>query len=209
MGKSSSKQQKDRPLSARERLFCHELSTPGTSQHEAARRAGYHGNDRTLASTASRLLTRANVRELYGELCRGNEKKAEERKEKVLAEIHHVALARLSRVLEPDGKLKPLDSWGEDEKAALSELEVEEIYALAGPSMTDDGLERGPGIATGRVSTLKMAGKLKALELAAKHHGLIVDKSEVDVNVKGHAAIAEEVLRRVRERRQAPQGSGE
>ncbi len=53
----------NRPVSARERRFIdHYLADPTANATAAARAAGYTGADRTLRVTASRLLTRANVR---------------------------------------------------------------------------------------------------------------------------------------------------
>jgi phage terminase small subunit len=189
VGKPSSKKPSaaaDRPLSARERLFCHLLAIPGTSQTQAAMDAGYSKDPASAATQASRLLTRAKVRELRDELVAAQLAKVASKGDDVVAELHHVGMARLSRCLNDDLSVKPLKDWTEHELAGLGKVEVEELFAGRGEERMQVGFLR----------KLEMKDKKGALDSLAKIHGLLRD--EVDLNLKGHAAIAEEVLKRVR-----------
>jgi phage terminase small subunit len=157
-------------LTSRERLFCH-LYVKGDEQQRhnataAARGAGYR-NGPGLGSQASRLLKKGKVATLVAQLEKTALAKVDSKRDEVLAELHHVGLARLSRCIriEADGslKVKPVEEWSESERVALTEANMEAIFEGRGEERTH----------VGNLVKLKMASKLGALQTLAEHHGII------------------------------------
>jgi phage terminase small subunit len=160
-------------LSARERLFCHEVVRCHGNQTKAAEAAGY--SERSAGQIASRLMKKVKVRELIEKLNARVLEKVDAKAQEVLDELRHVAMARLSRVvkLHPGDShrsvsIKPVEEWSEHELAALTKVDVEKIF-------DGSGQER---IHVGDIVKLEMKGKQAALETLAKHHKLLVDKVE-------------------------------
>jgi phage terminase small subunit len=186
-------------LSPRERLFAHCVVLPGISQTEAARQAGYGGQDDTLSSQATRLIRRPKVAALVEQLRAKQTSKIDSKAQKILDELEHLALARLSRVVKvhpdstPSVSILPIEDWEEHERAALSKIDVEKIFDGAGKDR----------IHVGDIVKLEMKAKQAALDTLAKHHGLVKDKLEVDVTVRTHAELIAEAARR-RAEKQAP-----
>lgn len=67
-----------------------------------------------------------------------------------------------------DGRLKPLDEWTVDEAACLEGMEVIIKNAQAGDGHTDT------------VHKVKLTSKPGALEMLARHFGLLSDKVKVE-----------------------------
>jgi phage terminase small subunit len=172
-------QKKPAGPSPRERLFAH-LYVAGDKERKgrhnataAARGAGYREGP-GLATTASRLLKKAEVAAYIAELEAKALAKVDSKRDQVLAELHHLGLARITRVQNDDGSLKPKSEWPEAELAALTSLEVRE--KLGKPVMTDDGVAVVPVVS--RSVKARMDSKLGALNTLAEHHGLVKRKDE-------------------------------
>jgi phage terminase small subunit len=183
-------------LTARERAFAHHYVASHNAT-EAAGAAGYKVGP-GLKVTGARLLTRANVAELIAELERKHLAAVDSRAEEVLAELHHLGLARLSRLQNDDGTLKPRSEWPEREQAALTKLRVKEILGPA-TAMSDTG--ELVQTVVGRVVTAEMGSKLGALQTLAEHHGLVKRKLEVEHTVKLEQLIL--LARKMRELKRA------
>jgi hypothetical protein len=173
-------QKKRAELAPRERLFAHLYvrgeGKQGKGRHNAtaaARGAGYRDGP-GLRTTASRLLAKADVSAYIAELEEQALAKVDSKRDEVLQELTFLGLARLSRVQNDDGSLKPLSEWPEAEKAALTHLEVKE--KLGKPVITDDGLAVVPVAA--RQVKARMDSKLGALNTLAEHHGIVKQKEE-------------------------------
>lgn len=148
----------------------------GENRHNgaaAARGAGYK-DGRGVYETARRLLRKAAIRRLVDELEAKREAKVDSKRDQVLAELHHLGLARIDRVLADDGSVKPRAEWPEDERAALTQLEVREV--LGKPVTLDDGGVTIPVLA--RKVKVRMDSKLGALNTLAEVHGLVKSKGE-------------------------------
>lgn len=192
-------------LTARERLFCH-LYVKGDERQRhnataAARAAGYR-NGPGLGAQASRLLKKGKVAHLVAQLEQTALAKVDSKRDKVLAELHHVGLARLSRCLEvqPDAsiKVKPVEDWGEDERAALTEVKVQAIFEGHGEERTH----------VGNLVNVKMASKLGALQTLAEHHGIVKAKGEGEISFRlEDLIVAARMRRELKKREQA--GGGE
>lgn len=89
--------------------------------------------------------------------------------ERTMVEIARVAMANRADIFK-DGKLLPLEQWPPDCQALLEGVEIIIKNAEAGDGHTDT------------VHKVHLAKKLGALEILAKHFGLLNEK--VDVNAK-------------------------
>lgn len=158
-------------LSGKERLFAHEYVRDHNATR-AAKAAGFKVGP-GLAVTASRLLRKAKVRELVSELEGTYLARVGSKAEAVLAELHYLGLARLERILNADGSVKPQGEWPEAERAAVTKVRVKEI--LGAPVVeADTGELKIPVV--GRIVTVEMASKLGALQTLMEHHGLVRPK---------------------------------
>ena len=90
--------------------------------------------------------------------------------ERTMLEIARVAFAGRATMWK-DGTLLPFDEWPVDALALLEGFEVVIKNAAAGDGHTDT------------VHKVHLAKKLGALELLAKHFGLVTDKLEVEFKV--------------------------
>ncbi|HEX5704857.1 MAG TPA: terminase small subunit [Pyrinomonadaceae bacterium] len=94
-------------LTLKQRAFC--LAYAGEANGnatEAARIAGYKGDDATLSVTGFRMLRKANIEAAIGELRRDAEKKASGKilsATETLVGLTRIALADIAEVFEPDG----------------------------------------------------------------------------------------------------------
>lgn len=171
MAKAASKPRAvTKALSARERLFAHEYVRHKFNGTAAAIAAGYAENSAKV--TASRLLSKANLKAYVERLQERAIAKVDEKAQEVLDELRFVGMARMSSVLQlqPDGsvKIKPIDQWGESERAALTDIDVKAIFEGYGEDRTH----------VGNVVKVGGRGKVAALETLAKHHKLLVDRVE-------------------------------
>lgn len=101
---------------------------------------------------------------------RGRERaiqQAEITAERTMLEIARLAFADRRGVWKIDGSLKPLHEWTPDEAACLEGLEVIKKNAEAGDGHVDV------------VHKVKLAAKRDALQILAKHFGLVTDKLDV------------------------------
>lgn len=91
--------------------------------------------------------------------------RAELRAADVLEEIRKVAFVDLSTAYDDDGKLLPLKEMPADVRRSLVSMETQGI------KLTDDTAVM--------VTKVKLADKLRALEMLAKHFKLLTDVQEV------------------------------
>lgn len=87
--------------------------------------------------------------------------------ERVMLELARLATTDRRGVWDADGRLKPLDEWTPEQGACLEGLEVIIKNAEAGDGHVD------------KIHKVKLATKHSALELLAKHFGLVKDKVDV------------------------------
>ena len=86
--------------------------------------------------------------------------------QRVLAEIACVALFDPGDVHDAEGKLLPVGKWPEHARRALGSWDVVKRNLTTGDGATDEVLK------------IKLWDKGRALELAAKHHALLTEKTE-------------------------------
>lgn len=101
--------------------------------------------------------------------------------ERILLELKRIALTDLRQAYGEDGKLLPIREMPEDTARAVSSMETEELWV-------GEGEDRRPG---GDVRKMKTWDKLRALELLAKYHGLLVERREVKVTASLEQLLTE------------------
>lgn len=129
----------------------------------AARRAGY--SEKTANAMAARLLAKVNIQQEISKAVARQEIRTEITADRVLEELARIAFLDVRKLYDDAGNLKKLSELSPDVAAALAELKVTD-------QMTDGKL-------TGRVTEAVCWNKMKALEMLARHFGMMVDKKEV------------------------------
>lgn len=144
-----------RELSEIEKRFCREYMIDGNAS-AAYVRAGYQTSGASARACASRLLTRANIREEIARLGEEERKKYEVTSDHVIRELARVGFFNLGDVIDgQSGKLR--EDVTRADMAALSGLQIERTSTLYGEEI--------------RI-TVKPHDKLRALEMLGKHLGL-------------------------------------
>jgi len=160
-------------LTAKQRCFCEEYILD-LNAVAAYRRAGYKANDDAARANASRLLTKANVQSYIQQLQNDRSVRTLITADRVLQEIARVAFANIKQVASfnrNEGVLfKDSAELTDDETAAIAEVSSKKVVRV-----TDDG---------GEIETvdlkMKMHNKIAALDLAARHLGLL-EKTEASI----------------------------
>lgn len=130
---------------------------------EAALKAGY--SKKTAYSQGHRLLKKAEIRTALQQATHKAAEKLDLTAERVLGEIARLAFFDIRKLVDNTGKPKALSELDDDTAAAIVGLDVVNI------GNSDAGI--------GEVLKFKLADKKGALEMAAKHLGLLKDKVEV------------------------------
>ena len=134
---------------------------------QAAIRAGY--SERTAGSQGERLLKKVEVQIALAEAQQARSKRTEITADNVLAEIAKVAFADVRRIFDKDGGL-----------VRISDLDDAAAACVAGCDLVT--VSKGEGEVE-HVAKIKLADKLKALELAGRHLGLFNDKLNLNADI--------------------------
>jgi phage terminase small subunit len=131
---------------------------------QAAIRAGY--SQKTARQQASDLLAKPDIQAAVAEKTAAALEKAELTADRVLEELRRLAFADIRGLFDERGNLRPLHELSAEQAAAVASFEVvkQNIYA-------DDGK-------VDTVHKLKVYDKTKALDMLAKHFGLLTEKIE-------------------------------
>lgn len=152
-------------LSPKEKSFVKEYLIDKNSSR-AARDAGY--TVRSAHDTGSRLLRKAEVAKAVAQGLADLSSKAELKASDVLAEIRKLAFVDLSQAYAPDGKLLHPQQMPDDVRASLQSVETEELFVGRGKNKTTLGATR----------KIKLADKVRSLEMLAKHFKLLTEMHE-------------------------------
>jgi phage terminase small subunit len=131
---------------------------------QAAVRAGY--SEKTAASQGARLLTNVEVAQAVAAGKSKQLETADLSATRVLEEMRRLAMVDLRGFFDEHGNLKPIKDLTADQGAALASFEVIKKNAEAGDGLVDT------------VHKFKVWDKTRALEMLAKHFGLLVEKME-------------------------------
>lgn len=90
---------------------------------------------------------------------------------RTMLELARVAFGDLRTFFDADGNLKPIPDWTPDQGAQVASFEIIKKNAAAGDGVIDT------------VHKFKVWDKVRALEMLAKHFGLLIDKVELSGQV--------------------------
>ena len=93
--------------------------------------------------------------------------RVEVKQDDVLRETLRLAMSDLRKAFDKSGNLLPVNEWPDDVASFISSIEVDELWS------------RGRGrVQIGNVKKIRLWSKTSALELLAKHLGMLVDRHE-------------------------------
>lgn len=140
---------------------------------QAAIRAGY--SPLTARDIGCENLKKPNIQEAIDKAIAERSRRTGVNADRVVRELAKIAFVNAGEVVDFDTAIL-MDKISEDDMAAIQSVKVK--------TFGEDGVER----------EVKLADKLKALELLGKHLGLFKDKVELDGSVKTEMAALSGVL---------------
>lgn len=156
-------------LNPQQRLFAHEYVRQNGNATEAAKAAGY--SKKTAYSQGGRLLRHVEVKRLITELQAKQLAKVDASAERVKQELARIAFVDIGEAFTEDGALRPLHEMPEDVRRVVSAVDVEALFEGRGEEREQ----------VGTVRKLRLWSKTEALNLLAKHHGMLRDVVESTV----------------------------
>lgn len=132
---------------------------------QAAIRAGFSA--KTANEQGSRMLANVSIRTCIDEEIAARSKRTGVNQDRVIRELARIAFVNANNVINIEEATLKEDAT-EDDTATIASVKVKTI-----PTKEGEGVER----------EIKLADKLKALELLGKHLGMFKEKVEVDTNV--------------------------
>lgn len=143
---------------------------------QAAIRAGYSPD--TANEQGSRLLANVNIKNTVDKMIAERSRRTGINADRVIREIAKIAFVNAGEIVDLDTALL-MDKISDDDMAAIQSVKVK--------TFGEDGVER----------EVKLADKLKALELLGKHLGLFKDKLEVDGSVRSELSALSGILKQL------------
>lgn len=129
---------------------------------QAAIRAGYSA--KTADVQGSRMLGNVKVQQAISEVMAERSKRTGINQDRVVLELAKIALVKITDVVDSKGRIK--DTATEDDLACIESIKYKESESDTGSSVERE---------------VKIASKLKALELLGKHLGMWNDKLDVNI----------------------------
>lgn len=180
-------------LTPNQRLFCEEiLADPSFNAFNAAKKAGY----KAPTSAAGKLLANENVLKVIGAKIHKRVKKTEVTAQRVLEELACIAFLDPGEMYDEDGNLKHIRDMPERVRRAIASMEVDRRNRRGrGEDGEEDDIEETN-------KRIRMNDKMKALEMLAKHVGLLADTG-ININTGPQISLAE-VLQGLYSRQKKP-----
>jgi len=163
------RREKLKRLSHRDKAFVAAYVASGGNASKAAIACGFP--EKWAKVKGSHMLKRPTVKAELAEFQRDLYEKSRFSAEKTLAKLSAIIHFDPRSMFGPDGNLKPISELGDDE-----------AFALAGVDVAIRNVKAGDGVQD-QVYKIKWADRLRAVELAMKHFGLISPAIEVNVNL--------------------------
>lgn len=138
---------------------------------QAAIRAGYPA--RTARSVGAENLAKPYIKQCISEALERRNSRVEVKSDDVLRELLRVMSVDLGKAFDEDGRLLNIREMPEDVRRAVAGFEVEALFEGAGR----DRME------VGTTTKVKMLDKVRAIELAMKHLGLLQEKVKLEGTV--------------------------
>lgn len=130
--------------------------------------------DETARANGSRLLTKANIQEYVAEKMKEREQRTEVTQDMVIKELAKIAFFNPKNIFGDNNTLKNIVSLDDDIASVITSVETLEEYDGYGKDREK----------IGNTTKVKLADKMKALEMLGRHLGMFKDKVEVDVKEK-------------------------
>ena len=129
---------------------------------QAAIRAGYSA--KTAQEQSSRLLSNVMVQEAISKAMAERSKRTGINQDRVVLELAKLALVKMTDIVDRQGRIK--DGVTDDDLACIESIKYKESESDTGSSVERE---------------VKIASKIKALELLGKHLGMWNDKLDVNI----------------------------
>ncbi len=131
---------------------------------QAAIRAGY--SPKTANEQGARLLANVSIQEAISKAMAERSRRTGINQDRIVQELARIAFVKITDVVDPDGEINTNAS--DDDLACIESYKVEDSDSVNGSSSKRE---------------VKLASKIKALELLGKHVGMWNDKIQVDVSI--------------------------
>ena len=151
-------------MTEKQKRFCDEYLID-LNATQAAIRAGYSPN--TAREQASRLLSNVNVQTEVDKAMAKRSRRTGISQDRVIQELARIGFCKITDVADSNGKIK--DNASEDDLACIESIKVKR-------SKTENG-------AVSEEREVKIASKVKCLELLGKHLGMWNDKTTLNVSL--------------------------
>jgi phage terminase small subunit len=153
-------------LTPRQEQFCHEYLKDRNGT-QAAIRAGY--SPKTAQEQASRLLSKVMIRAKINQLIREQLDRIKIKADFIVRELLNTATINLRDAYDQKGNLLPIEDMPEPLQKAIAEIKTEELFDGRGEEREHIGTAK----------TIKIADRLRALELLGKHLKMFTDVHEI------------------------------
>lgn len=131
-------------------------------------------NEDSARKSASRLLTIVDIQTYLEESMKEREERTKITQDMVLKELAKIAFFNPKNIFKENNTLKDVIDLDDDVASAITSVETLEEFDGYG-----DDREK-----IGNTTKVKLADKMKALEMLGRHLGMFKDKVEVDVKEK-------------------------
>ncbi len=132
---------------------------------QAAIRAGYSPD--TAQEQGSRMLSNVMVKKEIDKAIAERSKRTGVNQDRVIQELAKIGFVNITNVVDSTGKIK--DDATDEDKACIESIKYKRSDTDAGSSVERE---------------VKIASKLRALELLGKHLGMFTDKLELDADME-------------------------
>lgn len=131
---------------------------------QSAIRAGY--SPKTANEQGARLLANVSIQEAISKAMAERSRRTGINQDRIVQELARIAFVKITDVVDTDGEINTNAS--DDDLACIESYKVEDSDSVNGSSSKRE---------------VKLASKIKALELLGKHVGMWNDKIQVDVSI--------------------------
>lgn len=167
-------------MTNKQKRFCEEYLID-LNATQAAIRAGY--SPESAASIGSENMQKPDIRARIDKAMAERSKRTGANADRVIRELARVAFINANDVIDIDSATLRTDA-SEDDTAAIASVKVKTI-----PTADGEGVER----------EIKLADKLKALELLGKHLGMFTDKVEHSGSIDTGGAALTSILEQLQD----------
>lgn len=165
-------------LTKKQRLFVEEYLID-LNATQAAIRAGYSTDTAKVIGCEN--LTKPNIRTHIDKAMAERSKRTGVNADRVIMELAKIAFVNAANVIDTENATLKEDATPED-TAAIQSVKVKTI-----PTKDGEGVER----------EIKMADKIKALELLGKHQGMFKDRLELSGGLDSEKSKLDELIRQM------------